>query len=168
MKKNGKNHYKTYGKNRSLRLKGFDYSTCTVYFLTLCSSKGKNVFSDPKLAEETINCLKDCSKRFGYRVFAYCLMPDHLHLLISPVDSGRSVSQYVQTFKSLSTRIFWRFSGTGKLWQRGFYDHIVRREESLVEIFKYILANPIRKGLSQTPDDYPYSGTPDEVTLQNV
>jgi putative transposase len=165
MKKKDKTNYKTYGKNRSLRLDGFDYSTPTVYFLTLCSWRSQDVFSNPKLAEETIKCLEDCSKGFGYRVYAYCLMPDHLHLLLTPVKTGRSVSQYVQTFKSLSTRVFWKSLGKGKLWQRGFYDHIVRKEESLVEIIKYILANPVRKGLSQTPNEYPYSGTPDEITL---
>ena len=165
MRESEQSHYKTYGKNRSLRLKGFDYSTPGVYFLTLCSWKGKNVFYDPKLAKEIVNCLEDCSRQFGYKVYSYCLMPNHLHLLTSVSEGARSVSQYVQAFKSLSTRLFWRSFGKGKLWQRGFYDHIIRKEESLVEITKYILANPVRKGLSDTTDEYPYLGMLDEIML---
>ena len=148
-----------------MRLKGFDYTTPGVYFLTLCSYRNRNVFTNRNMAEQTIKCLKECSKRGRYKLHAYCLMPDHLHVLVNPLDGAGSVSQYVQTFKSLSTRIFWRTQGKGKLWQRGSYDHVVRKEESLIKVVEYILANPVRKGLVEATEDYPFSGTGGDLSL---
>ncbi len=165
MKKNDRLRYKTFGKNRSLRLKGYDYSTPTAYFLTLCSAEGRNVFSETKLAEHVIDCLMDCSSRYDYKLLAYCLMPDHLHLLVCPNGGERPVPQYVQAFNSRSTRVFWQCSGNGRLWQRGFYDHIVRKDETLVEIAEYILANPVRKGLADDPVQYPFSGAAEDFSL---
>ncbi len=165
MKKDDRDKYKTYGKNRSLRLEGYDYSTPAAYFLTLCSFESKDFFSDEQLAEQIVTCLKECSIRCDYRLMAYCLMPDHLHLLVSPSEGARPVPQYVQAFKSLCTRAFWASYGEGKLWQRGFYDHIVRKEENLIEIAKYILYNPVRKWLSDAPEDYRFSGISDDFDL---
>jgi putative transposase len=160
MKQNKKIKYKTFGKSRSLRLKGFDYSTPGAYFLTICSSEGQEVFCDPNLASEVIKSLKEHSKRYCYKIYTYCLMPNHLHILVGLGEHARPVSQFMQCFKSLTTRMFWKLGGKGKLWQRGFYDHIVRKEESLIEIAKYILANPVRKGLTETTEEYPFSGSP--------
>ena len=165
MNKKRKASYKTFGKSRSLRLEGFDYSSPFVYFLTLCSLRGENVFTNSKLAEEIIDCLKTCKNKLGCELYVYCLMPDHLHILMSPRDSGISISDFIKSFKSLTTRIYWKFSDRGRLWQRGFYDHIVRKEEDLVEITKYILNNPVRKGLVEMDGEYPYSGRIDDLPL---
>jgi putative transposase len=165
LKKHNKTECKTYGKNRSLRLQGYDYSTTTAYFLTICSAEKREFFSDWEFAKKVITCLKDCSDRCEYKMLAYCLMPDHLHLLVCPTEGARPVPKYIQTFKSLSTRIFWESHGKGKLWQRGFYDHIVRKNEDLVEIAKYILANPMRKRLSDDPEEYPFSWITDDFCV---
>jgi REP element-mobilizing transposase RayT len=165
MNKKRKPSYKTFGENRSLRLGEFDYSSPFVYFLTLCSLRGEDVFTNSKLANEIIDCLKTCKKKLGYELYVYCLMPDHLHILISPRDTGTSISDFIKSFKSLTTRIYWKFSDKGKLWQRGFYDHIVRKEEDLVEITKYILNNPVRKGLVEVDQEYPYVARIDDLPL---
>ena len=157
--------YKTFGKNRSLRLEEFDYSSPFVYFLTLCTFKGQGAFSDSELAEQTVDCLKSCRNKTGHKLHVYCLMPDHLHVLTSPADSGTSVSDFVKSFKSLTTRIYWKLSDETRLWQRGFYDHIVRKEEDLVEIANYILNNPVRKGLVEIDQTYPYSGKIDDLPV---
>jgi REP element-mobilizing transposase RayT len=76
---------------------------------------------------------------------AACLMPDHLHWLVLPEEG--SPSSFVARFKSFSTHAARRTGHKGRLWQRSFYDHVVRRNEGCREIARYILANPVRAGL---------------------
>ena len=56
----------------------------------------------------------------------------------------------------------WNHGIRGKLWQKGYYDHIVRREEDLRKITEYILANPVRKGLIDDYTAYEFNGMPDQ------
>ncbi|HAL61782.1 MAG TPA: IS200/IS605 family transposase [Chloroflexi bacterium] len=90
-------------------------------------------------------------------------MPDHLHLLVQPPGDGTTVSRFVQELKSMTTRLYWKLGGAGKLWQRGFYDHILREDEDLTTVGEYILHNPIRKGLIESAEKYPYSGVMDDI-----
>ncbi len=99
--------------------------------------------------------LRQCAGQFSYRLFAYCLMPDHLHLLVAPKNSKTSVSEFVRHFKSRTAFVF-KAQGGGQLWQRGFYDHIVRKSEDLQTVANYIVYNPVRKGLVESVDKYPY------------
>ena len=98
-----------------------------------------------------------------WRVYAYCLMPDHLHLAVSPQPSSGGLFRIMQGFKSYTTRLGWQRGLRQGLWQRSYYDHIARREEDLAGICEYILANPVRSGLVSDPACWPYSGMPDPL-----
>lgn len=88
-----------------------------------------------------------------FKVYSYCLMPDHFHALFGLSDSKRTLAQICGAFKSLSTREYWRWH-EGRLWQRQFFDHIIRNETDLAETPQYIELNPAREGLL----DWPYVG----------
>lgn len=145
------------------RLKGFDYSQLYAYFLTICSRGKEKLFCNPKLNSEILNCLRQEKIEKGMVIYAYCLMPDHLHLLISPLKSGINISKFVGNFKSKTTRIAWKHGLKGKLWQGRFYDHIIRKTESLKKTGEYILNNPVRKGLVAKWEDYQFSGVMDPI-----
>lgn len=149
-------------RKNSLRLKHFDYSTPRAYFITICSHEGKNVFSNKELAKAVIECLKANKAKNNFKIYIYCLMPNHLHILLNPGDSNMLVSRFIQTFKSQTGFWYKKYHGN-PLWQRGFYDHIVRKNESLIKIAQYILDNPVRKGLVEKAELYPYSGAMDEI-----
>jgi len=91
-------------------------------------------------------------------VYTYCLMPDHLHYLVGPVQEGVSVLVFSDQFKGKTTNRSWQHGWRGKLWQPRSYDHIVRVEEDLRQIAEYILNNPVRKGLVDHAEDWPWSG----------
>lgn len=149
-------------RRNSLRLRHFDYSTPRAYFITICAKSGRAIFSRKKLAQKTIDFLRKRKEKNNYKIYAYCLMPDHLHILLNPADSNIPISKFLQTLKSQTG--FWCKKEHGlPLWQRGFYDHIVRRNEDLVKIAQYILDNPIRKGLAEKAEEYPYSGSWDDI-----
>jgi REP element-mobilizing transposase RayT len=151
---------------KRLRLDGADYSDPSyVYFATLCARAGGAPFAVAALAHDIVEAIHWSRTHGRWRVFAFCLMPDHLHLALSPVAGGWPLSRVFQAFKSWTTHESWGHGIHGALWQRGWYDHIVRREESLEHIMQYILANPVRRGLVESPEEWPYSGTPDPLEL---
>ncbi len=90
-------------------------------------------------------------------------MPDHLHLLVQSPGEGTTISRFVQGLKSMTTRLHWKLGGVGKLWQRGFYDHILREGEDLTTVGEYIFNNPLRKGLVESAEKYPYSGIMNDI-----
>ncbi|MFQ5956551.1 MAG: transposase [Candidatus Brocadiales bacterium] len=151
------NRYKTYRKNRSLRLKNFDYSQILPYFVTICTKDEKPILYDG-LAEDIVSCLKELRVSHGFKLYVYCIMPDHIHLLLSPGDSGLGLSKIIQIFKSMTTRRYRANGAKDILWQTYFYDHVVRREEDLNNIAKYILENPVRKGIVTDWQSYPFCG----------
>ncbi len=74
-------------------------------------------------------------------------MPDHLHWLLE-LDGGVSLSQLVSSVKSHSAKkVNQRRGRTGSVWQDGFHDHAVRREEDLRNLARYVVMNPVRAGL---------------------
>jgi len=85
----------------------------------------------------------------------FCLMPTHLHLLIS--TGSISVIRWVKLFKQLTQHVASQH-GIRQLWQRSFFDHRVRSTENEAEITEYIRANPVRAGLVNHPDKWPWTG----------
>lgn len=149
-------------RRKRLRLAGFDYSDPHhVFFVTVCCARHlRQPFSDPNLAGLVTESVLFLSRRNEWRLYAYCLMPDHLHLALSPAPGQDSVPRLLQRFKSYTTRLAWQHGHRGALWQQSYYDHIARREEDVAAICSYILSNPVRKGLVTDPSLWPYSGMP--------
>jgi len=146
-----------YTRRDSLRLSGFDYSSRRIYFVTIVADKRLRVFLDRRLADALVECLNIIRERLRFYVYSYCLMPDHLHMLLGLGESGRSLGEICGAFKSISTRAYWKWH-EGKLWQRGYFDHIIRNEEDFAECVEYIKMNPVRKNLVETWEQWPHTG----------
>jgi putative transposase len=86
-------------------------------------------------------------------------MPDHLHILTSG-DERISLIKFVKLFKQITGYNF-KKATRRRLWQKSFYDHVVRKEENLNSIAEYIFNNPVRKGIVKDYDDYPFLGPKD-------
>jgi REP element-mobilizing transposase RayT len=142
-----------YTRRNSLRLSGFDYAAKRYYFITFVTLERRELFHEPDLAKAVLDCLAQLRTRMGFKVYSYCLMPDHFHAVFGLADSGKTLGQICGAFKSLSTREYWRWH-EGRLWQRQFFDHIIRNETDLAETLQYIELNPARDGLL----DWPYVG----------
>jgi len=139
-------------RRKLLRLKGFDYAEpgCS-YFVTICAAERGR----PLLGTKVIGAIKESIQRIrdlGALVHCYCIMPDHLHFLISLSDSGKSLPNLIRGFKYRVSRAVGR-----PIWQRSYYDHILRPSEEAEDICRYILENPIRKGLACDFDQWPHA-----------
>jgi putative transposase len=102
--------------------------------------------------------IRRAAKRFEFAVLAYCVMPDHVHLLVSGTSHDADLRRFAKRAKQSSGQIHRRrFSEA--LWQEGYYDHVVRPEEDLSGIARYIIENPLHAGLVDSPLDYPFVGS---------
>jgi len=88
-------------------------------------------------------------------LYAWCTMPDHIHLLLS----DENILDFVRLFKGKLIPAARLLNPRRRLWQRSFYDHAVRMEEDLFEVARYIWHNPVRAGMVDRPADYEFSGS---------
>jgi len=114
------------------------------------------MFTAADMVESCLACLREAARRHSFEIVAYCFMPDHLHVLVSG-RAKSSLTQFAHLFKQLSGYRFKREHDAG-LWQISYYDHVVRREDSLQQIVAYIWDNPVRAGLTENRLDYVFSG----------
>lgn len=91
-----------------------------------------------------------------FYVLAYCFMPDHLHVITSGNEESNLI-KFIKKFKQITGYNFKKATGS-KLWQKSYHDHIVRKEENLNSIAEYIFNNPVRKGLVDDYNNYPFLG----------
>ena len=146
------------------RLPDADYADPNaIFFVTVCARRGTAPFTDSRLAACVMRSLEWLRTNRGVRIYACCLMPDHLHLLLQLGDSSQSLGDVVRSMKLHTTRESWRLGYTGQLWQDRFYHHILRAAEGARSIAEYIWNNPVRKGLVEHGEDYPYSLLPDPM-----
>ena len=124
------------------------------YHVTFATVNRAPVFSDWPAGRPVVNALRSAECAGDAHTLAYCLMPDHLHWLLE-LGSG-TLAQVVGQLKGRSSRAYHASqSVAGHLWQRGYYDHAIRREENLRNVARYLVANPLRAGLVTRIGDYP-------------
>jgi len=88
-------------------------------------------------------------------LLAWVLMPDHLHLLVQ-LGRGACLSRVAQRVKSVTALEVGRISGPGGIWQHGYHDRAIRAEESLRDVGRYVVFNPVRAGLVESVNEYPF------------
>ncbi len=143
------------------RLKDFDYSAERTYFVTLCVAERRKAFTDAAVCESVRHVIFSYREQGWYWLNCYCLMPDHLHLLIRLRGAKHSLSAIVAKLKRRIREQAWKISQIRWHWQPGFHDHIVREYEKVEDFVRYILANPVRANISDGITAYPYSGVLD-------
>jgi len=102
----------------------------------------------------------------GYKLHAYVVMPDRLHLLLTPIDT---IEKAVQLIKGgFSFRAKRELSWPGEVWQSGFTDHRIRDEEDWLRHIEYIRKNPIEARLVKDSAPYEFMGFPDVAIPQGL
>ena len=143
--------------HKNIRLRPEYYRGPRWHFVTICASERSRPFASKQTAEWLIRVLRQESSRNLFAIQAYCLMPDHLHLLLNGVSLNANLLQFIARFKQVTSHRFWLRYKTD-LWQTSFYDHILRDEDAPAQVAWYIWLNPVRGGLVKFPAAYPFSG----------
>jgi putative transposase len=127
-----------------------------VYFVTFCTLDRRNVLATPDVHDAFCR-YGVCGEAHGAAVGRYVIMPDHVHLFVrQSVD--RSLGTWVKGLKrSMATPLQDAIAG-GRIWQPGFFDHLLRHGESYAAKWEYVRQNPVRRGLVSCPEEWPFSG----------
>ena len=172
MKHNAKIH-----KRKSIRLKGYDYSSAGAYFVTVCNHNHLCLFG--QIAEEKMllndagkfanKCLLGIPGHFPHvKLDKFIIMPNHIHGIIiinvgannySPLQINqfrspfRTIGSIIRGFKIGVTKWFRANTNVYNVWQRNYYEHIIRNEKELNKIREYIINNPLRWHLDRENPD---------------
>jgi len=145
-------------RRKRIRLPAGEYAQVSaICAITIATVRRQAVFQIGRFATECIRALECRASATRVAVHAFCFMPNHLHLLLSP-SAEVSIIEFIRDFKGETTHISWRYGHKGALWQRSFFDHFLRSDEDLGRARQYILENPVRAGLVHDASGYPLSG----------
>jgi putative transposase len=152
-------------RRRSIRLKGYDYTSAGAYFVTVCAHSRQTVFEDPVLREILERTWHSQEQRFpGVVLDCFCIMPNHIHFIVwlksvgaplagahDAVRAGASpaptLSEVVGAFKSIAATEWLKWlrqhapHRSGRVWQRNYYERVIRNEDELSGIREYIHVN---------------------------
>jgi len=124
------------------------------YHVTFATLDRARLFTDWPTGRPVVNALRAAERADAAHTLAYCLMPDHLYWLLKL--GQLTLPQVVGQMKGRSSRAYRAgLAGAGHLWQRGYYDHAIRSDETMRNVARYIIANPLRAGLVARIGDYP-------------
>jgi putative transposase len=156
---------------RSIRLKGYDYSREGMYFITICTHDRMCLFGKVENEEMNLNeygkiaekCFLAIPEHHPYaKLGPYIVMPNHIHCIIeitvgannySPLQTqtkrpihgtSKTIGSIVRGFKIGVTKWFRKNTDIHTVWQRNYYDHIIRNEKSYCRIADYIINNPLK------------------------
>jgi putative transposase len=121
------------------------------YFVTICcKARGRNQLALPDVAKGLLETVQFRSGIGVWYVHVAMLMPDHVHLIVSFPQTEKRLKTIISKWKE------WTAKSVGISWQRDFFEHRLRQDESFRQKADYVLQNPVRAGLAERPEDWPY------------
>lgn len=143
---------------RPPRVASFPYVGCHRYFITALTRDRCRAFSDASFASSVAAQIPPFFGTRGFAVPAYCLMPDHVHLLLEGTSDDADALEAVRIWKQ-RVGYAWKSQTKTPLWQTGFYDRVLRERDDTRAVVRYLLNNPVRAGLVREAADYSWSGS---------
>ncbi|MBD7978585.1 MULTISPECIES: REP-associated tyrosine transposase [Pseudomonas] len=141
---------------RKFLLKGRTSQTNQIYHVTTCTEARHPWFVNFRIARIVITEMRRLQEEQRVVSLAWVVMPDHVHWLLQ-LREDSDLSQVIKKLKGRSSRQIRLQSGqTAPVWQRGYHDHALRCDESVPQIARYIVANPLRAGLVERIGLYPH------------
>jgi putative transposase len=128
-----------------------------VYHVINRGNGGQTVFHENRDYQAFVDIVKKAKRVIGVKLFAYCLMPDHFHMIVLPARADH-LSKWMQWIMTSYVRRYHRDYGTnGHLWQGRFKSFIVQQDEHLIRLLRYVEGNPVRTGLVNTSKEWYWS-----------
>lgn len=148
------------------------------YFFTLVTYKRRKLFTDPKSRLLLLETIKHVMAYHLFTMVAYCILPDHLHMIWTLPDGDSNYSMRIGLLKAKFSKQYRQIGGyqvlpeysrvkrrEAAIWQRRFWEHLIRDEQDLERHINYIHYNPIKHGLVGKVKDWPDSSFSEYVEL---
>lgn len=133
------------------------YEDNMFYFITTVTHNRKEIFSSKIACELFIVVVTYLKHIYDFSVYGFVIMPDHVHIIIHPCGD-KNISEIMKKIKGNFSRMYNKiYNSNGQIWQRSFFESVIRNPNEIIEIIKYIHNNPIRKNLVNRVDEYVYS-----------
>jgi len=130
-----------------------------VFFVTTCTHKRRRVLANEQLHQICRECWQTGQRLHGWSVGKYVLMPDHVHFFCTPCKDRCPLEDFVGKWKEWTAKFARRrLSLAAPLWQAEFFDHVLRSDESYEQKWEYVRGNPLRAGLVNDVEAWPYQG----------
>ncbi|MBU6401413.1 MAG: hypothetical protein KGS61_13940 [Verrucomicrobia bacterium] len=139
------------------RLRPDAYRGRVIGTFTICTAQRTPFFLEPGLVEIAVRALTEAFAQHHGHAGVYLFMPDHAHVMVSGRDAEADLLAMISGFKQKTVyrahRAGWVFA-----WQKDFYDHLVRANEDYGAQVRYLLRNPVRRGLCARWQDWAHKG----------
>ena|SRR5881296_2948196 len=145
--------------NRKERLDRLEriYVRSPIYFVTSCAANRRRILADEAIHESFVRFAEE-GPAHGAWIGAYVLMPDHFHAFVAVDDEKVSLSQWMKSVKNALSKTMRSKTISPPHWQKTFFDHVLRSAESYTEKWNYVRENPVRAGLVNRWEDWPFQG----------
>ena len=127
-----------------------------LFFVTFCTYERRKLLASDPVHTAFVSFATRAHLEQNVAVGRYVIMPDHVHLFVRGPDDFQLGPWVGMLKQALAKHI--ALAGTSPIWQRGFFDHVLRNDESYGDKWNYVRENPVRAGLVTKADDWPYSG----------
>jgi putative transposase len=144
--------------NYPKHLPAFSYVGIHQYSLTFCTADRAHIFREEASVTAAIAQILRGAGEERFSVIAYCCMPDHVHLVVEGLTEQSDLKKFIRRAKQYSGYAHSQRTGQ-RLWQRYGYEHVIRDDERLNQVVRYVIENPVRAGLVEHPGDYPFLGS---------
>jgi putative transposase len=137
------------------------FNRTPLYFVTFNTWNRQPILATDSVHEAFRSYVHKNQSR-GFAVGRYVIMPDHVHLFVR-VGFEQKLTQYIRLMKQVLTKRIRQVQMEGRIWQPGFFDHILRNSESYAEKGSYVQMNPVRAGLAEQANEWIFAGEMEEI-----
>lgn len=130
-----------------------------IFFVTTCTALRRPLLARREI-HTALEAFAQAGPEHGAWLGAYVLMPDHLHFFLALDDARAELSRWVKSLKNTLSKQLRPIGVAAPHWQKGFFDHVLRSEESYDEKWNYVRDNPVRAGLVEDWEKWQFRGEP--------
>ena len=140
-----------------LRRLDFTFQRQPIYFITACTRDRRAILNNKAVHRQFVE-FANAGEKCGAWIGAYVIMPDHLHAFVDVDDERLMLARWMKSLKNTLSKTLGHNHVAAPHWQKGYFDHVLRSEESYAEKWHYARENPVRAGLVKDWRDWPYLG----------
>ena len=127
------------------------------YHIMVRGNQKQITFIEEEDFAKYLDLLRHYKRKYGFKLYGYCLMPNHVHLILE-VEDGIDLSKIMQGLNQTYTLWFnKKYEKVGHLWQGRYKSMVIQKNKYMLDCLEYVELNPIRANISKSPFDYPWS-----------
>jgi putative transposase len=137
-----------------------------IYFITTSTSGRRKILANTDIHTSVID-FAEKGPEHGAWLGAYVIMPDHLHTFVVIDDQRIDLPTWTKSLKNVLSKVLRLHKIPSPRWQKGFFDHVLRSQESYSQKWDYVRENPVRAGLAKNWSEWPFLGQIFDLEFRN-